>query len=238
MASKIIDLDRQLTFAKDYPTRTGTPPQPGQSLTAALTSSGMQFTGVQFVGSGGQFVLADNLNVQVTFTRSSSFVMNWALAKSAPFPDDLLNHEQGHFTVSALIARDFFADMMLLRDQTFASVSAGNSAVQSIKNNTINKMGAVQQLYDAEVHPEQDNGLSRGPKQKAWDGFFETAVTKYRPFMVPQSEWLRTHGQDGAEPSDRRGIQPMKIDFKRVGADYIPVCERLVDILRAAGKTI
>lgn len=239
MPSKLNGFDRQLTW-NDYPTKQGTPPRAGQQATAASTSSGMQNTGLQFVGSNGRFTLVDNLTVQITFTRAQSFVMNWALAKGSPFPDDLLHHEQGHFTVSALISRDFFADIMLLKEQTFASVGAGNSAVQSITNNTVDKMQAVQDLYDAEVHPEQDNGLSRGPKQKEWDGYFDAAVMRYRPFMVPQSEWEDSRNHGYAEPDDRRvgRITPMKIDFKRVGADYLPVCERLIDILRAAGKTV
>lgn len=241
MSSKLNGLERQLAW-NEFPNKRGTAPGPGQSRTAALTFSGMQFSAVHFANRGGRFQLVDDVTVSITFNTRQSWVMSWALTSPDPFPTDLLNHEQGHYTVTALIARDFFTDVMLLKDQTFATANEGNAAVAKIRSNTLNKMQAVQDLYDAEVHPEQDSGLSRGPKQKAWDGFFETASMKYRPFLIPRSEWEDSRHHGYAEPTAElitlRRPEPMHIDFKRVGADYLPVCERLIDILTAAGKTI
>jgi hypothetical protein len=56
------------------------------------------------------------------------------------------------------------------------------------------------------------------------------------------SEWSDSLHHGYADPSpDAFGLdrsQPLHVDFKRVGADYLPVCERLIDILTAAGKTV
>jgi hypothetical protein len=239
MSSNLSGLDRQLAWS-EYPTKRGAAPSAGQSRTAAMTFSGMQSSAVRFANRGGHFELVDDVRVSITFDGRQSWVMSWALTEATPFPTDLLNHEQGHYTITALIARDFFTDVMLLKDQTFPTANAGNAAVAKIRNNTLNKLRAVQDLYDAEVHPEQDSGQSRGPKQKAWDGFFETASLKYRPFLIPQSEWESSHGNSETtrELVAFRRPEPMHIDFKRVGADYLPVCERLIDVLTAAGKTI
>jgi hypothetical protein len=243
MSSKLNGLERQLTW-RDYSTRHGAAPGPNQVRTGAQTGSGLRATGIHFAQPrrGGNFELVDNITVSITFDAHQSWMMDWVLTQPDPFATDLLNHEQGHYTITALIARDFFTDVMLLKDETFATANAGNNAVAKIKNSTVNKLRAVQDLYDAEVHPEQDSGMSRGPKQKAWDGFFETASLKYRPFLIRQSEWEDSLHHGYAEPTRElvafRQPEPMHIDFKRVGADNLPVCERLIDILTAAGKTI
>jgi hypothetical protein len=238
MSSKLNGLDRQLAW-REYQNKPGAAPGPGQAATAALTFSGWQGSAVHFINHGGRFELVDDVTVSITFSTPKSWVMGWALNKPTPFPADLLNHEQGHYTITALIARDFFTDVMLLKDQNFATANEGNAAVAEIRKNTLNKMQAVQDLYDAEVHPEQDSGLSRGPKQQAWDGCFDTASLKYRPFMISQSEWEDSRGRGYADPTrESRKPEPMHIAFRRVGTDYLPVCERLIDVLNAAGKTI
>lgn len=92
----------------------------------------------------------------------------------------MLNHEQGHYNITALVSRDYFIDVMLLKLQTFATAQAGITAVQQIKQQSLDKIGKIQQLYDREVHPEQNAGQSRGPIQQSWDRFIQTAFTQAR----------------------------------------------------------
>jgi hypothetical protein len=241
MSSKLNGLERQLTW-RDYSTRHGAAPGPNQVRTGAQTGSGFRSTGIHFAQPrrGGNFELVDNITVSITFDAHQSWMMDWVLTQPDPFATDLLNHEQGHYTITALIARDYFVDIMLLKDQTFATNQDGLNAERKISKATLDKMSAVQSLYDAEVHPEQGRGLSRGPDQQAWDGFFETASLKFRPFLMPKSEWEDSFHRGYAEPTRERvtELEPMHITFKRVGVDSLPVCERLIDILSAAGKTI
>ena len=243
MASKLNGLERQLTW-RDYRTKRGRAPGANQVATGAETASGMRVTGIHFAQPrrGGNFELVDNITVSITFDANQSWMMEWVLTEPDPFATDLLNHEQGHYTITALIARDYFADVMLLKDQTFATNQDGLSAERRIRKSTLDKMSAVQSLYDSEVHPEQGRGLSRGPNQQAWDGFFETAFLKFRPFLTPKSEWEDSLHHGYAEPTRGRVAElepePMHITFKRVGVASLPVCERLIDILSAAGKTI
>jgi hypothetical protein len=241
MSSKLNGLERQLTW-KDYPRKRGTAPGPNQVRTGAYTYSGVSPISVHFTKRGGHFELVDNVTVSITFNAHRSWMMDWVLTEPDPFASDLLNHEQGHYTITALIARDYFVDVMLLQDQTFATDHDGHNAERKIRKTTLDKMSTVQNLYDSEVHPEQGRGVSRGPIQQAWDGFFETAASKFRPFLIPKSEWEDSLHHGYAEPTRERFTElqpkPMHITFKRVGADYLPVCERLIDILSVAGKTI
>ena len=127
-----------------------------------------------------QFRLVDNVTVRVTFNRSESFVSSWVFGRSQQFQLDMLNHEQGHYDLTALVSRDFFIDIMLLKTQTFPTAPAGLAAAKKIQQGSLDKIRTIQQLYDKEVHPEQDSGKSRGPVQQAWDGFIRTAFTTSR----------------------------------------------------------
>ena len=203
MPSKLNGLARQLTW-RDFPHRHGAAPGPGQVSTGAQTYSGVGPISINFHQSGGRFELVDHVTVNITFTPNHSWVMNWVMTEPAPFSTDLLNHEQGHYTITALIARDYFADVMLLKDQTFATAHDGSKAEREIRKATLEKMSAVQALYDAEVHPEQEKSLSRGPIQQAWDGFFDTASSKFRPFLMSRSEWEDSFHRGYAEPTRER----------------------------------
>ena len=241
MSSKLNGLDVTLSWS-DYANKPGPAPGPNQSQAAAFTFASVQKSRIHFARGASEFELVDDVTVDIVFDRMKSWVMNWAVNKSAPFPTDLLHHEQGHYTINALIARDFYVDVLLLRDQTFKTAHDGEKAVEKIRKSTLHKLQAVHNLYDAEVHPEQVQNQTRGPKQIAWDGYFQTATLKYRPFLIPFSEWADSLHHGYADPSDypvdRGGPEAMKIDFKRIGDDYMPVCERLIDVLTDAGKKI
>lgn len=127
-----------------------------------------------------QFRLVDSVAVRVTFERNKSFVMSWVFGRSAQFQNDMLNHEQGHYNIAALVSRDFFVDVMQLKAQSFAPAQAGLTAVKQIQQRSLDKIQAVQRLYDREVHPEQNSGRSRGPIQLAWDSFIQKAFTQAR----------------------------------------------------------
>ena len=127
-----------------------------------------------------QFGLVDSVTVRVTFDRNQSFVSSWVFGRSQQFQTDMLNHEQGHYNITALVSRDFFIDIMLLKAQTFATAQAGLAAVNKIQQDSVDKIRTIQQLYDRDVHPEQNSGKSRGPVQQGWDGFIRTAFTQSR----------------------------------------------------------
>jgi hypothetical protein len=183
MASTITGLLRPLAW-NDFPVRQMNAPAPGQSATAAHTDTSFIFGGSMFQPIPGmrpaRFRLVDSITISVTFTRNKSFVMSWVFSRPQQFQDDMLNHEQGHYNITALICRDFFVDVMLLKAQVFTTGQAGITSVRQIQQQSLEKIGNVQQLYDQEVHPEQNSGLSRGPIQQSWDRFIQAAFTQAR----------------------------------------------------------
>jgi len=179
MASVLVGLFRSLSWS-DFRVRQAKPPRPGQSAAAANTGYRYSEGGVSISGSGSQFQLADNITVTASFDPGASYVLSWVFDRPQQFQDDMLNHEQGHYNINALVCRDYFTDLMLAKGQTFATAKEGLDAVKQLRKDSVAKIGIVQSLYDSEVHPEQDSGLSHGPIQQNWDGYLQTSFTQFR----------------------------------------------------------
>ena len=183
MPSSLTGLHRSLTWS-NFATREGNPPAPGTHAAAAYTWSSYTEECIYFVGVRGsrpaQYQLRDSFRVAITFNTTRSWVMSWVSSEPQQFQTDLLNHEQGHYNITALVSRDYFVDVMLLKLQTFSSARQGVTACQAIQRKSVAKIRAIHRLYDKEAHPEQEAGLSRGPIQQAWDRWFQTAFTQAR----------------------------------------------------------
>ena len=82
--------------------------------------------------------------------------------------------------ITALIARDYFVDVMLLKSQTFPTARAGLDAVAEVQKATLDKVQSVHDLYDADLGPEQDDGVTSGPVQKTWNANVKLAFTQPR----------------------------------------------------------
>ena len=115
--------------------------------------------------------------------------------ESDKYQKDLLHHEQGHYEITSIICRDFFVDCMLLKGRTYAGEQDGKTAVGNIKAKTLDLIGQVHTRYDNDVHPEQDQGKSRGPKQLMWDGFFSGSKSKNRTSGTTDPSGTVTHKQ-------------------------------------------
>jgi hypothetical protein len=183
MASTLNGLFLSLAWP-NFPTRQGNAPGPGETAHAAFTSASANFSGPSFVPIAGsrpaQFNIGDDLNVRITFNHNNSFVMSWVLNGPQQDQDDMLNHEQGHYDITALVGRDFFVDVMLLKSQTFASSRAAGDAVALVQGQSLGVIQRIQRLYDRDVQSEQDANNWRGPNQQVWDRFIQTALTQAR----------------------------------------------------------
>ena len=180
--SSLTGLLHTLTWP-EFPTRPGANPLPGQYVDLAATKTDIAPGGLAFASSSAapkKFLLVDTFTVEVTFVPGESWVLSWLLTQPQATQDDMLNHEQGHYNIAALIGRDLFADVMLLKGTSFGSPAEGGAAVQKILAQTAAKSQAVQDVYDDEVHPEQRLGISRGPIQQAWDRLIKKAFTDNR----------------------------------------------------------
>jgi len=146
--------------------------------TAAFTDADFSFTAGPsprpVPDAPGKFTLNDNLVITINF-KSTSFVNDWVFRRDKAFQDTVLKHEQRHYDIAALIARDQFIDLMQLKLQTFDSIMAVQIAFNAIQGNYKGKMKSINSLYDTQTK----NGLEPAEQGK-WDGFFDKAFTTER----------------------------------------------------------
>lgn len=98
-------------------------------------------------------------------------------AKKLRTPAEILKHEQGHYDIVALLARDLFIDLMQLKANRYDNQAALNKDVAPIlkKYN-----GTSQKVIDiSDSIAESDHG-ENGTGQAKWNGFLNTAFTKAR----------------------------------------------------------
>jgi hypothetical protein len=128
-----------------------------------------------WASSGKKVSLQDNVTVSIQFVASKSWVADWAMQKSQQFQDDLLNHEQGHYDITALMARDLFIEIMQLKGQTFANKNELDKAIADLV--TEYAFQPVHNKYDEKS--ETNHGMN-APQQATWDALFQKARTMLR----------------------------------------------------------
>ena len=208
MPSQFVGLFKTLQWG-DYGNPRAGKKTPGSA--AAKTHTTINVAVPQFAQAPGsspaRFALVDNFTVTAGFGASQSFVMAWLLNESQAYQAGMLNHEQHHYDITALVCRDFFIDVMLLKPRTFASQQDGKNAVDALKQGSVLKLPAIHALYDTEVHPEHLNNNVTGPRQRAWDGYVSAAFSQAR---VPASQ-----SPDG-KPHKKRLIDVLRADGKSI----------------------
>lgn len=125
----------------------------------------------------GQVSLADNVVMTVLIRRQQSW------AKTTGRTASLLAHEQRHYDITALMARDLFIDVMALKGQSFPNRAALQSAIDALS--ATYDPQPVQERYDHETTHSQNTTA-----QARWDCMIQ------RAFTVPRSP-VR-HAPDGA----------------------------------------
>jgi hypothetical protein len=185
MASRLENLFKTLTW-NNFPHKSLTPP-PGKRIHVALTSVSINpsLPSLIIIPVPGSrpavYQLSDNVVIKVEFDRNGSWVSDWVFTQPQAFQDQLLNHEQGHYNLTALVARDLFVDLMLLKLQTFRSSSDGINAIRPLiapLQTRPHISQRISDLYDS-VH-QTENGY-KDAVQKRWDGYIRSAFTTPRP---------------------------------------------------------
>jgi hypothetical protein len=184
--SKLIGLKDTLSW-DDYqgPVPQSTPYQSGTFMTLDRSVGGAPFGTASFEGSDGSFKLKNSVVITINFNKKKS----WKSIDNLSSTEQklLLEHEQGHYDIAALVGRDMFIAIMALKGQTFATAQDGANAL----NSTSNKYGAllktIDNLYDSsgETNHRAYESLSFGPPRKPpaqtkWEGYLKRARTEER----------------------------------------------------------
>lgn len=179
MASSLSGLRKTLTWAQ-FRTKKQPKPEPGESGTAAFTHAAYSISGFQSVPVAGkrpaQFRLKDDIAVNVTL-KSDSWVASWVAdgSMSSAERSRLLKHEQGHYDIVALLARDLFNEITSIKGSSYASPDEPVDAVTAILDAYGPRFQELQDLYDDKT----DHGINRD-EQTRWNGLIGRAFTEHR----------------------------------------------------------
>jgi hypothetical protein len=205
MASKFIGLTRQLGW--DQFTGTPTPQElqkmqqvaAGASGTVGMAAVKSSFK-VHFGGKnpdepvlipapgGSGFSLGDDVVVTAIFDQTGSWKRIDPLTTKGE--ELLLDHERGHYDLTALMARDCFIDLMQLKAKTFSSQADGQAAAKDIVKSYRDKLEKIQKKYDDDtIHGAWVTPMM-GPERKEtfqtkWEMYITRARTEERnPAMI------------------------------------------------------
>jgi hypothetical protein len=172
--SKLVGLFKTLAWT-DF-----TGPADTASPNLAFTSATFSLPPVTAVkdAASGQFVVDDNITITITFDGARSWKKMDAInAKKLRTPAEILKHEQGHYDIVALLARDLFIDLMQLKAKKYGSQAALNLDVAPILKKYNGTAQKVINKYDSKS--ESDHGES-GAGQNKWNGFISSSFNTPR----------------------------------------------------------
>jgi hypothetical protein len=173
MPSQIVGLNRQLNWAA-FRVKNSPPPGDGVFGNAALTQADFRVSGLNLVavdpGKSKDLKLEDKIVVTVSLNPAVSWVASWVKQRLAPEQARLLKHEQGHYDLVALLARDYFEELMSLRQKTYTDGDELQTDVTAITQRFSAKSGPVQERYDDDT----EHG-GKQPNQDRWNRMISSA---------------------------------------------------------------
>ncbi|MBI3684605.1 MAG: hypothetical protein HY235_29900 [Acidobacteria bacterium] len=124
------------------------------------------------------FELSDNVVLDIQMDSQKSWQRSAQIkSKGAAYEANLLKHEQGHYDMVALIARDLFIDVMQLKGQQFKTLSDALSALRAVFSRFDKKTQKISDIYDSKA--ETDHGAIAS-SQKKWNDMIQRSFTEAR----------------------------------------------------------
>jgi hypothetical protein len=159
---------------------------------AAMTASNFTVTPGAFEPVGRKFRMRDELKVTVSFDENTS----WRIDMSqwpASLEKELLEHEQGHYDITALVARDLFITLMKFKNSEYASQAEGLKNIRDFERiYRENHLKRIQKAYDDDTGHSQANVFTpstnmftppvptKSSTQTKWEGLIAKAFTTPR----------------------------------------------------------
>jgi len=181
MASALFGVGYKVRWA-DYRSLP-TPPVGVPERMVMETRTATSVVGLDVVPDASQFVVPDTLTIKVS-TTPDSWRLNSLSAIPGPKQVWLIKHEQGHYDIDSLLARDFYERVRSLMGRTFADAGEAWRQLRDHRAATIGRADAINHDYDddtqnSEIGAEQWNWwcaierarqLHRSPAEHNRDG--------------------------------------------------------------------
>ena len=166
MPSRLTGLMKTLTW-NDF---SGTP-DPQKPNLQAFTSASFNLPTVTptLVPGTTNYHFEDNVAITIAMNSQKSW-------KRQP-PNDLLKHEQCHYDIVALIARDLFIDIMQLKANTYPNGPAALADLRPILTKYGGKVEKINVIYDS---LQQTNHGNNPPSQAKWNAMIQRTFAEPR----------------------------------------------------------
>jgi hypothetical protein len=208
--SQLVNRSRKLTWA-DYKGRV----VPANSSFAAQTAMNFTVNRSNFQQGSGGFSLVDQVTVTVVFDPQRSWVQPQIAQASATTQQFLLDHEQGHYDICALFARDCFIKLMSLKTLTWQTQGSGSNDFNWYFTLYHDRWLKTDAEYDSQTGHSQANVFvpstnvftpppQKGQPQLQWEGLIDQAFNTVRltgeiapdghPYKIELSDVLRNAG--------------------------------------------
>lgn len=175
----------------------GVPAMESLETRTQITVGGF-FIDTVWQGATSFYMIRDTLVVRV-FIRSDSWRLASLSTASGRDQVRLIKHEQGHYDITALLARDFYQRVRSLIGQPFTDPANASEQVQDHRDATIGRDDALNKLYDDDTKNSRD-----GVEQWSWWCAIERARQLHRsppardaegrPLKVELVDALRSFG--------------------------------------------
>ena len=181
MSSKLNGLVHQLKWAEFGKPKAKPAPKPGGFAVAAFTNAvydGPNWSIDPVAGTKPMdFEIKDTITVSITL-KTASWVADWVFKEPQRIQNNLLEHEQGHYDITALIARDLFIELMQLKQGRFKTSAEGEQVINAIiKRHSSAVIQTINKKYDSMA--ETNHGWNPTAQQR-WTGYIKEAFTKER----------------------------------------------------------
>jgi len=180
MSSQLTGLFRTLTWAEFLGPQPSSNPNNTLARTVTLASQPNFTFKSEGKDAAKTWQLNDTITIAITFDSAKSWKLPAVDSMSQTEKDKLLKHEQGHYNLVALLARDMFIELMQVKAVRSSTATGALKLCIDIQTRYNSISQPLQVLYDSKS--ETDHGRDAA-KQTKWDGFINTAFTQAR---VPQ----------------------------------------------------
>jgi hypothetical protein len=151
MPSQLIGIDKTLTWGEFRG------PVPANTPFAAQTNVTFTVSPPTFQQVGGGFQLADAVTVRIVFDAARSWRIPTMNQWPAQLQQELLEHEQGHYDITALMARDCFIEIMKLKGTDFTNQGVGTTTYRGVESKFRSFEDLIQKEYDNQTGHSQAN---------------------------------------------------------------------------------
>lgn len=184
-------LTRVLTFP-EFSRRNAPAPRPGQVVTGAFTSVNYVRAGTRLIPVPGaaprRFKFASEPTVTVTFNRAQSFVETFVFSWPQSDQVSLLGHEQIHYLITAIVARDYFNELLAVTQCDFQTTAAAQADMTAVDRRFATPTTQA-------IHDKYDLDTKSKPVQNVMvQTIWAATVTGSLRFNQPLRAFLRSAG--------------------------------------------